>query len=336
MTVLRQLKQHPELKKRNIWHYVKIALAIALMGLVFSQLSLQSLAASWERVSLPWFLASILALYATTWLMAGRYWILIGRRVTFSQLLNVVLLQTVSGNLVATGVGFASYIGILRSKYKIQVKDGLLSIVLARFGDLLALLLALTFASWIVWPQIVTVHVAVMLVISCMTVLVVLCSLILLLRKQLVVILGRIFHTIHLDRKPFGRRVLHTLTTLSDQEIDQPGVIIGAFVGYSLLILGMMLLFAYCSLQIFAVQIDIWPIIFVVSLTQVVALVPVHVFGGLGLYDVSYLYFYGLFGIDRSEFAAVIVGLRLLFYVANFLLLLLIPLGTWLSHERDS
>ena len=336
MTVLNEVRQHQQLKKRASWPYVKIALAVGLMSLVLSQVSVKSLAATWERVSLSWFLASILAFYGSIWLMARRYWILIGRRVTFPQLLNVVLLQTVAGNLVATGVGFASYIGILRRKYRVEVSYGLVSIVLARFGDLSALLIALAFASWVVWPQIVTMHVAVVLTISCMIALIVLFSLILLLRQQLVVILARIFHKLHLDRKSFVQRVLNTLTTLSDQKIEQPGVIIGAFVGYSLLILGMMLLFAYCSLQIFAVQIDIWPIIFVVSLTQVVALVPFHVFGGLGLYDVSYLYFYGLFGIDRAEFAAVIVGLRLLFYLANFLLLFVIPLRTWLRHEGDS
>lgn len=336
MTALNEVSQHQQLKKRTTWQYVKIALAIALMGLVFSQVSLESVATSWERVSLPWLLASILAFYAATWSMARRYWILLGRRITFHELLNLVLLQTVTGNLIATSAGFASYIGILRNKHRVQVSDGLLSIVLARFGDLSVLLLALTYASWMVWPQIVAVHGAVVLVISCMTALVVFFSLIFLLRKRLALIFGRLLHRIHLDRQPFGQRVLHTLTTLSDQATEQPGVTLGPFVGYSLLIAGTMLLFAYCSLQIFGVRIDIWPIIFVVSLTQVIALLPVQVFGGLGVYDVSYLYFYGLFGINRSEFAAVIIGLRLLFYAANVALLLLIPLGTWICRERHS
>lgn len=336
MAVLPEVRKDHHAEKRTIWQFLKVALAIGLIALVVSQVSLESVATSWGRISPLWFLASVVVFYACTWLMARRYWILIGRRITFSQLLNVVLLQTVTGNLVATGAGFASYIGILRSKYRVQVKDGLLSIVLARFGDLWALLLALPLASWIVWPQIVTIRVVVMVVISCMMALVVLFSLILLLRKRVVRILGRILHGIHFDRKLFTQRALHTLSALSDQEIDQRGIIIGSFVGYSILILGMMLLFAYCSLQIFAVQIDLWPLIFVVSLTQVIAFLPVQVFGGLGVYDVSYLYFFGLFGIDRSEFAAVIIGLRLFFYVANVVLLLLIPLGTWIHHERHS
>ena len=123
---------------------------------------------------------------------------------------------------------------------------------------------------------------------------------------------------------PLLRRV--TLTAFADQEIDQSKLSIGALTGYSVLTLVTMLLFAYCSLRIFDVRIDIWPVIFVVSLTQIMTLVPIQVFGGLGLYDFTYLYLYGLFGIGGPQFAAVVVGLRICFYLTNLVLLALIVL----------
>jgi uncharacterized membrane protein YbhN (UPF0104 family) len=146
------------------------------------------------------------------------------------------------------------------------------------------------------------------------------------LRRQLVEIAGRILDKFHLHKKAVVRRIFAGLTAFSNQEIDQSRLSIGPLTGYSVLTLGTMLLFAYSSLQIFGVRIDIWPVIFVVSLTQIMTLVPIQVFGGLGLYDFTYLYLYGLFGIDRSEFAPVIVALRLCFYLTNLVLLALILL----------
>ena len=58
-------------------------------------------------------------------------------------------------------------------------------------------------------------------------------------------------------------------------------------------------------------------------------LVPIQIFGGLGLYDFTYLYLYGLFGFGGPEFAAVIQGFRFCFYLTNLVLLgfIVLPRG---------
>jgi uncharacterized membrane protein YbhN (UPF0104 family) len=134
-------------------------------------------------------------------------------------------------------------------------------------------------------------------------------------------IVSRILDKFHLRKKAVVPRIVAALTAFANQEIDQSRCCIGPLTGYSVLTLGTMLFFAYCSLQIFRVRIDIWPVIFVVSLTQIMTLLPIQVLGGLGLYDISYLYLYSLFGIDKSEFAPVVVGLRIAYYLTNLLFL---------------
>jgi uncharacterized membrane protein YbhN (UPF0104 family) len=315
-----------EFNKHLIWQILKLVTAFALIAVVVSEVNLESMVVLWQRISLPWFLLSILAFYAVLWSMARRYWLLIGRRITFHELLHIVLYQNIMGNLFATAAGAAWYVGILRNKHDIQLTNGLLSLLLARFGDLLTLLVSLSFATLVVWQQIPTLHVVVTVVIFFLMAVALLSLLMLVLRRQLVEIAGRILDKFHLHKKAVVRRIFAGLTAFSNQEIDQSWLSIGPLTGYSVLTLGTMLLFAYSSLQIFGVRIDIWPVIFVVSLTQIMTLVPIQVFGGLGLYDFTYLYLYGLFGIDRSEFAPVIVALRLCFYLTNLVLLALILL----------
>jgi uncharacterized membrane protein YbhN (UPF0104 family) len=315
-----------EFNKHLIWQILKLVTAFALIAVVVSEVNLESMVVLWQRISLPWFLLSILAFYAVLWSMARRYWVLVGTRITFQELLHIVLYQNVMGNLITTAAGAAWYVGILRNKHNIQLTNGLLSLLLARFGDLLTLLVSLSFATLVVWQQIPALHVVVTVVIFLLMAVALLSLLMLVLRRQLVEIAGRILDKFHLHKKAVVRRIFAGLTAFSNQEIDQSRLSIGPLTGYSVLTLGTMLLFAYSSLQIFGVRIDIWPVIFVVSLTQVMTLVPIQVFGGLGLYDFTYLYLYGLFGIDRSEFAPVIVALRLCFYLTNLILLALILL----------
>lgn len=320
-----------EISKHAIWQIVKFATAFGLIAIVISEVNVESVAVLWKRISMSWFLLSILSFYASIWFMARRYWVVIGKRISFHDLLHIVLYQNIMGNLITTAAGAAWYVGILHNKHNIQVTNGLLSLLLARFGDLLTLLVSLSFATLVVWRQIPTLHVVVTIVILILIAVALISLLMLVFRRGLVEIVGRILDKLHLHQKVFVRRIFAAFTAFSNQEIVESRLCsIGAFTGYSVLTLGTMLLFAYSSLQVFGVRIDIWPVIFVVSLTQIMTLVPIQIFGGLGLYDFTYFYLYGLFGFDGSEFAAVIVGLRLCFYLTNSVLLALIVLPSGL------
>jgi uncharacterized membrane protein YbhN (UPF0104 family) len=228
------------------------------------------------------------------------------------------------GNLITTAAGAAWYVGSLRNEHNIPVTKSLLSLVLARLGDLLMLLLSLSTAALILWRQIGSLHVTVIVVIIALSSVASMSLLILILRQRFVRFFSNIWRRFNWRQETYVRRALTTLTEFAERGLAEAKLnSIGAFAGYSVFSCGTMFLFAYSSIQAFGVWIDVWPVIFVISLTQVMALVPIQIFGGLGLYDFTYLYLYGLLGFDRSEFAAVVVGLRVSFYVINLLLLAL-------------
>ena len=307
--------------KHMIWQVVKFATAFGLIAIVISEVNLESVSVLWKRVSMSWFLLSIVAFYGSIWFMARRYWSLIGTQISFKELFHFVIYQTIMGNMITTAVGAAWYVGALRNEGKIRITRSLFSLVAARFGDLVTLLVTLVIATLVVWRHVPTLQVLIIVVISVLTGVALIGVLTLIFRRRVVAFIGQVIDKRNLRGKSFLNRTLHQLTSFLNQEAAQYRQSIGPFSIYSVLILLSMLIFAYSSLQIFGVRIEIWPVVFVVALTQIMSFLPVQVFGGLGIYDITYLHLYGIFGMDRSEFAAVIIGLRLCYYVANLSLL---------------
>src|SRR5262245_52254723 len=201
-----------ELNQKLIWQILKLVTAFALIAAVVSEVNLESIVVLWQRISLSWFLISILAFYAALWSMARRYWVLIGTRIAFHELLPIVLYQNIMGNLIATAAGAAWYVGILCNKHNIQLTNGFLSLLLARFGDLLTLLVSLSFATLVVWQQIPTLHVMVTVVIFLLVAVALLSLLMVVMRRQLVEIADRILDKFHLQEKAVVPRIFAGLT----------------------------------------------------------------------------------------------------------------------------
>ena len=99
-----------ELNKHLIWQILKLATAFSLIAAVISEVNVESMAMLWQRISVPWFVLSILAFYAALWSMARRYWVVIGTRISFDDLLQIVLYQNIMGNLITTAAGAAWYV----------------------------------------------------------------------------------------------------------------------------------------------------------------------------------------------------------------------------------
>jgi uncharacterized membrane protein YbhN (UPF0104 family) len=68
-------------------------------------------------------------------------------------------------------------------------------------------------------------------------------------------------------------------------------------------------------------------------LAQITVIIPIQVFGGLGIYDITNLYLYSLFGFEQAQMAAVIIGIRLIFYLINALVFLYVPIQGWLQRH---
>jgi uncharacterized membrane protein YbhN (UPF0104 family) len=310
----------------RLWSVLKIGLAVALASFVFRQASVRELVALWQRISLPWLLAAILTFWAIVWLNARRYWLLLDGKATFRQLLSLVVLQTALGNLIATSAGAVSYLGVLRGKYEVQLSQGISSLLLARFGDMLALMLALALSSAFVWFQVSSLHVLVALLLLAMLGVAVVFVLVLVLRQRIVGLVERLVELLRLNRVGFVERVVNGLSGLAEQDTDYLRRLIGPLLVYSLLSLTFTFALAYAIVHLFAIPLGLWQVVFMVALMQFMTLIPIQVFGGLGVSDITSLYLYGLFGISQASVTPAIIGSRILFYLMNLVLLLYFPL----------
>jgi hypothetical protein len=152
-----------------------------------------------HRLSVAWLAGCIITFYGMVWITARRYWLLTGEKVPFRRLLNLVILQTVLGNLVSTSVGALSYVAILRSKHQLHVSRGITSLLLAKVSDLLMLLLALALSSTVLWPQITTLHWPILLLLNSMVGLLAIISLTVILRRGFLRATGWVAQKLHLD-----------------------------------------------------------------------------------------------------------------------------------------
>jgi uncharacterized membrane protein YbhN (UPF0104 family) len=258
---------------------------------------------------------------------------LVDGRITFPQALGLVIVQTVTTNLVGTVAGAASYIAMLRQRYNVEVGKGIASLLLARFGDILALTVALTVSIRVLWVQLAGLRDLILLLLMAMGGFVVVFGLVFVLRARIVVRIRRVLAVLPLKRSNFVYRAADGLAGLAEQHPEQLRRLIGPFLAYSGIAQALAFGFAFCMIRLFVIPVGPWSVMFVTTLTQLMALVPIQVLGGLGVTDVTVMYLYSLFGVSQRELAPVVIGGRMVFYVLNLLLLLYLPLERRMAHD---
>ena len=77
--------------------------------------------------------------------------------------------------------------------------------------------------------------------------------------------------------------------------------------------MSMTMIASWMYLEAVDIQLGIWPIVYVAAILQLITYIPVQVFGGVGVMEISAIYFYGVFGLDPVDLAAALIGMRVLF-----------------------
>ena len=88
---------------------------------------------------------------------------------------------------------------------------------------------------------------------------------------------------------------------------------------------------SYTLIRTFHIPIAFSGMVFVSAIGQIISFIPIQVFGGLGVTEISSLYLYGLFNIPVPELSAALLGIRIYHTIVNALTLLYIPF----SRKRD-
>lgn len=315
---------------------LKIALALALMGFIFSKTNLQDFISLRDLISWPWLLISLVLFFVMTTMKAAQYWALFERRIPYSQVLRVVTVQNALTNLVSNAAGIASYLAMFRVEQNVKLRHSGAIFIITKAGDLFSMGFFLLLSAWLVWARAGILHQLVLLLLAAVFLALLAFWTAVFLRQKFILQLQRTIHWMRLDRVSIIERGLNMLQSVAEQEQRMVVRMFLLGITLSMSYMTLTMAYSYSRFQTFRIPLDLWAIIFIAALMQFVSIVPVQIFGGLGLSEVTLLYLYSLFGIIQPDLPAILVGLRLLFYMFNLTLLLYEPVGVFVSRFRSA
>jgi uncharacterized membrane protein YbhN (UPF0104 family) len=315
-------------KKIPFWNIAKIILALVLVWFVLSKTDLTQLYSLRERISLPWLAAVIVLYFSLTLLKALQYYFLIGRRVDYPQVLNIIVVQNAISNFIATSAGIASYLALFRVEQGVKVSRAALAFLLAKVGDLISIWLFMLVSSLLVWPLVTSFHKLIILSLSFIGAAILGFFAVVLLRQKFVIILFWFTDKLKLSRLGFVNKLMDLLSTLAEQEHAFVFRMVGTGIAFSLIYMTVTMLWLYASLQTFSFNIQILQVVFVNIFMQLISYLPIQVFGGLGVNETTSLFLYSIFNFPQTELAAILIATRLLFYLANLVVLIYLPVHT--------
>ena len=318
---------NPPQKKPHkwMWDAAKIFLAFFLLYIAISKTDYSQVQSLVENVELAWTATLFFLFCVLVFLKAYQYQVLIGSKVSYTHILRIVILQNAISNFIANSAGIASYMTMLKAEQKIKLSRSGITFLVTKFGDLLAISLYLGLSTILVWEQIgslqwLTIFLVVGILLGLATLMITI-----LWRERFVALVARVLTWLRLDHFSLVKRGLGMLRSLADEEQSSIFAMLRTGVVLSLVYMTATMVFVYTRIQIFDVQLGLWPVIYIASLMQMVSFVPIQVFGGLGVSEVTSVYLFSVFGLDQGEMAAIMLGLRALSYLMNASILLYLP-----------
>lgn len=315
------------------WNLVKILLALALVGFVLSKTDFQELISLRGEIQPLWLAGVFLLYYLLTLLKALQYYFLLDRQVDYSKVLHVVVIQNAVSNFIAAGAGIASYLALFKVEHDVKISRSALAFILTKVGDFISIWFLLFVSSLMIWEQIAVYHLAVELVLGVIGAVVLVFFTAIILRYKFTALIRAILERLRLDRLSFiskGMDLLHVL-------VDQPQVFIFRTIGlgtmFSMVYMLVTMSWLYISFRAFSLQVEWMVTVFVNSLLQLISYLPIQVMGGLGVNESAILYLYGAFDISQVRLAAVLIGSRVLFYLANLIALLYLPFYSYFVQK---
>lgn len=329
------MTEQPERKllpaRRNVpaKDLLRIVLALALIVFVVSKTNLQNLTLLRDSLSWQWLWISLM-LYGLVTLAKGlQYWALLGVQIPFRETLKIVIIQNAMTNFVTNTAGIASYMTLFKLEQNVKLRRSGLVFLLTKAGDLLAMVFFLALSSLQVWARIPLLQetVIVLLLIAGAGLLIFWAAVFM--RQRFVIQFRKVLHSLRLDQLGVVQRLLDMLDAIVGQEHK---TIVSALLrgtALSFLYMTLTMAYSYARFQIFAVPADFWVILFITSIMQFISIIPIQIFGGLGVSELTLVYLFSLFGVTQVDIPAIVVALRVLFYLFNLAVLVYLPVDAF-------
>lgn len=312
----------------DIWKWFKICLAIGLVILVISKTDLEQFESLGGRFSLQWLIYCCIFFILLTLLKAFQYYILVGGNLAYRSVLRIVIWQNLLSNFIASSAGVASYFVMFRVDEGVKLRYSGSAFLIVKAGDLLAIGCYLGLSTGMVWNAIPSLHVLTVLVTSAILAIWIIVLLAIVWRTYFIRFYEWLLTKLGLEKVAVLVRIQEILRLWAGE--NQGKILRTFWVGtfLSLVYMAATMVFSYAAMRIFIVSISVWPVVFVASILQVLSFIPIQVLGGLGVNDVTSVYFYNIFGFPQSEMSAIMLSLRAIFLLMNAATLIYLPISS--------
>jgi hypothetical protein len=245
-----------------------------------------------------------------------------------------VIWQNAISNFIATSAGIVSYMGMLKAEQNVKLSRSGIIFLITKFGDLLVICLYLGISAGLVWNQIKTLQILTILLISGILLGAAIFLITIIWRERFVNSISRALAYLKLDHLPWVSRGIETLQSLALEKRGTISTMLRTGILMSLVYMTVTMISSIAGIWMFGVRISVAPLIYVASLMQLISFVPIQVLGGLGVIELTSVYFYSFFGLDQGEMSAVMLGLRAVFYLMNAAILLYLPISALFERNR--
>ncbi len=321
---------------KRLWNYFKIVLAIVLVWFVLAKTNLSEVVDLLKQLSLEWLLISFVLFCMLTLIKTFQYYLLTERQAPYSRVLYVVIAQNAFSNFVASGAGIASYLTMLSVDEGVKFRKVVSSFIIAKMGDLLSVWFVLFVTAIWLWPQIAVIRGVVIILLTAILAAVGIFLAAAIMRLKFIAIVKSILMALRLDKLSIVKRGMDLFASFAEQG---SGPIFRKFLTglfYSLLYMGVTLLWFYANIRSYSLVFPFSTVSFVNAFVQLISWIPVQVFGGLGVNETSLVYLFGLFGLPAAQIAAMGIGLRAILYVFTLVVLLYLPLSRLSAHKEPA
>jgi uncharacterized membrane protein YbhN (UPF0104 family) len=309
-----------------VWNAVKILFSGSLVWYFLSWVNLNELFSVRERIN-PVYLAVTVFLYVVlTLFKAYKYQVLIQQKTKYLRVLNIVIIQNALSNFLMNSAGVASYFALLRFEEKVKLRRSGLVFAITKIGDLFSIWVVSIICSWLLWDRILVLRTIILVSLIVFGLGFVVFFAGLFWRKGFILLINRVLTSVRLTRFLFFRDVENALISFSEMPHGLVFEIVLKAFGLSFLYYLLTLLWMVVSMKAFQLPADSLVILFVSCILQLLSMIPVNVFGGLGITEITSLYLYSLFGIAQNELSIVLVGWRIFFYITNLIVVLYLPI----------
>ena len=315
-------------KPIKLWDILKIILAIVLLVYVASRTNFSQLLALRTRFLWGWFGITFLLFSTMIAAKAAQYYYLLSKKVPYYRVLEIVVLQNALMNFVATAAGIASYLTMLGAEKNVRLGRATVSFVVVKMVDLVAVLFFFMGSILLLRPlPDEVIRITIIIAIAAILILAFFFSAVLF-RRGFAEFLRKTASILRLDKIDFIQKGLDLLDNLAGQNQGKIFRLVLSAAMLSFIYMALSMAWGYTRIRMFSLDIDIATTTFVHSSLQIASWIPVYVLGGLGVSETLSVYLFGLFGENPVEMAAIMIGVRLVFYIMNGFSLIYLPIET--------